>query len=520
MEHSIVTRNGDTAGPVGPTLTDGRAAPDDELARATESTFPAGSTAATPVPVRAPGIQAADFASFPVVARDCYVMGDEVARGGMGRITSARDRRTGRPVAIKELLARDAATRARFEREARLTARLQHPAIVPLYELGKWPSGEPFYSMKLVRGQPLDKMIADKRGLSERLDLLPNVVAIVDALAYAHSQRNIHRDLKPANVLLGDFGETLVIDWGLAKDLGASEPDAGRKVLPTSGSLTVDGDVVGTPAYMAPEQALGMPVDERADVYSLGALLYHVLAGERPYAECRTHDEVLRKLMKGPPVRGEKLYGHIIPSELMAIVTKAMARSPDGRYRTARELAIDLRRYIVQEGESRWLRAPSLGYLPGSLLAFAVAAAFTFLFQAPDWLQLGHTAQPKEALRTIFDLYLIPVVFSVIGVVWMHRWLRQHSPRLRDSLGYVRRGILPTILGLAWGLAFLAVAALGFGALKRTDGRFLGIGVFVVGLQIVIPAMIMFRNLRGGIGWLRSYHRDRRRGRRPGSSSP
>src|SRR4051812_8337629 len=137
----------------------------------------------------------------------------------MGRIVSARDLRLNRTVAIKELRVQSPELRARFEREALLTARLEHPSIVSIHEAGRWPSGEPFYAMKLVPGRPLDEVIAGATTLAKRLALLPHVVAVADALAYAHQQRVIHRDLKPQNVLVGEFGETVVIDWGLAKDL-------------------------------------------------------------------------------------------------------------------------------------------------------------------------------------------------------------------------------------------------------------------------------------------------------------
>src|SRR4051812_2271356 len=152
---------------------------------------------------------------LPYVPMTNYRPEREIARGGMGRIVAAEDLRLGRAVALKELIDPVAEQRGRFQREALITARLQHPGIVPVYEAGRWPSGDPFFAMKLVSGRPLDRVIAETATLADRLALLPRLAAAADAIAYAHSQRVIHRDLKPANVLIGEFGETVVIDWGL-----------------------------------------------------------------------------------------------------------------------------------------------------------------------------------------------------------------------------------------------------------------------------------------------------------------
>ena len=181
----------------------------------------------------------------------------------MGRILAAEDRRLGRPVVIKELLKTDPGRRRRFEREALITARLQHPSIVNVYEAGHWPSGEPFYTMNHVAGRTLDNVIAATRTLKDRLGLLAHVIRVAEALAYAHDQGIVHRDLKPSNILVGSFGETVVIDWGLAKDLTSSEDSDSFDGDSDSGSadLTVAGALMGTPAFMAPEQAEGKPVD-------------------------------------------------------------------------------------------------------------------------------------------------------------------------------------------------------------------------------------------------------------------
>ncbi|MGE5185130.1 MAG: protein kinase domain-containing protein [Acidobacteriota bacterium] len=287
---------------------------------------------------------ASDYGDLPQVDRQHYVIGGELAKGGMGRVLVARDRRLGRQVAIKELLPRNRHEVRRFEREARITARLQHPAIIHIYEAGTWPGGEPFYAMPKVEGESLDVVVGKCAGLHERIGLLPNVIAVADALAYAHSQRVIHRDLKPSNVLVGEFGETVVIDWGLAKDLGAPIDAADSTPLRAVGSDdTAAGGVIGTPAYMPPEQARGDAADLRSDVYSLGALLYKVLAGTAPYAGA-TANQVLDQVEAGPP-RAIDEREPATPPELVAIVGKAMARDPAHRYAHAGELAADLKRF-------------------------------------------------------------------------------------------------------------------------------------------------------------------------------
>ncbi len=287
-----------------------------------------------------------DLEALPSVDPSTYALGLEVARGGMGRILAARDLRVGRPVAVKELLGRNPLLAARFEREARVTARLQHPGIVPIYEIGKWPDGTPFYSMRMVDGRTLRDAIAAAPRLSARLVLLPAVIAAAEAVAFAHAQRVIHRDLTPSNVLVGAYGETVVIDWGLAKDLTVGEPDARGEIDGDSvanPSLTNVGAVVGTAMYMPPEQAHGDAVDERADVYALGAILYHVLAGVPPYAGASAA-ELLREVKAGPP-RPVDAIESTAPRDLVSIVEKAMARTPDARYPSARELSEELVRF-------------------------------------------------------------------------------------------------------------------------------------------------------------------------------
>jgi hypothetical protein len=285
-------------------------------------------------------------AELPVVERASYQIDGELARGGMGRIVRAVDQRIGRPVAIKEALSAEPAYLERFEREAVITARLQHPSIVPVYEAGRWPEGDPFYAMKLVAGRPLGEVIDDTRTVAERIALLPHVIGVCEALAYAHDRGIVHRDLKPGNVLVGDYGETVVIDWGLAKDLARPEVAGGADGAASSGGLDLTrvGSAMGTPAYMSPEQARGELVDARSDVYALGAILYHALCGAMPYQGASSASEILERLLAGPPPPLAERAAEV-PRELVAIVARAMARDAEARYPSARELAADLRRF-------------------------------------------------------------------------------------------------------------------------------------------------------------------------------
>ncbi|HEY4175402.1 MAG TPA: protein kinase [Kofleriaceae bacterium] len=333
---------------IAPTPAAGSMRPD--LGPAPRSQMATDATMAAPV--------VGDMPALPIVLTSAYATHDEIARGGMGRIVAATDQRLRRPVAIKELIEPSEDQLGRFQREAMITARLQHPGIVPVYEAGAWPSGEPFFAMKLVSGKPLDKVIAAAGTLEERLALLPRVAAAADAMAYAHSERVIHRDLKPANVLIGDFGETVVIDWGLAKDLDATDgiesvervlrasaSEKKRRPTETNATLTVAGAVMGTPAYMAPEQARGETVDERADVFALGAMLYHLLVGKPPY-DARTATDVIAAAAIGKVIPLEKREPGA-PADLVAIVHRAMEQEPRRRYANAGEIADELRRFMT-----------------------------------------------------------------------------------------------------------------------------------------------------------------------------
>ena len=389
-----------------------------------------------------------DLESLPRVDPAGYALGLEINRGGMGRILAARDLRVGRPVAVKELLGRAPKLAARFEREARVTARLQHPGIVPIYEIGQWPDGTPFYSMRMVLGRTLLEAIDAAPTLSARLALLPKVIAATEAVAFAHAQRVIHRDLTPSNVLVGAYGETVVIDWGLAKDLSQdAEPDPDDEDDPPAGGsterLTNAGAVIGTAAYMPPEQAHGAPVDERADVYALGAILYHLLAGAAPYRAKSTR-ELLRDVRTGPPPSiGELAPG--APRDLVSIVDKAMARELDARYPSARELTEELNRFqtgrmVAAHAYSGLERA--LRVLRRNRAVVSVAALALVLLGAMSTIAVTRVLRSRtEARETVRELLVEEGRVELLSgnplraLAYLHEAARQHTSS--PALGFL-----------------------------------------------------------------------------------
>jgi serine/threonine protein kinase/WD40 repeat protein len=294
----------------------------------------------------------------------------EYGKGGMGRVLLVHDQFLGREIALKELLlprektdsagAPESPMRettgmmARFLQEARITGQLEHPSIVPVYELGRRTDGTMYYTMKLVRGSTLSKAIREAGTLDKRLALLPNVVDLCHAIAYAHTRGVIHRDIKPSNAMIGEFGETVLLDWGLAKIKGTEDVYA-EKLQDTLALLQVEstskgihtrtGDALGTPNYMPPEQAEGriLELDERSDVYSMGALLYEVLTGTPPF-ERDSVERVLAQVISSKPRDIAELEPDA-PPELVAICVKAMAKRPDGRYPTMQAFRDEIIRF-------------------------------------------------------------------------------------------------------------------------------------------------------------------------------
>jgi serine/threonine protein kinase len=296
------------------------------------------------------------------------------ARGGLGAVFVALDAELNREVALKQILdhhADDANSRTRFVIEAEITGGLEHPGIVPVYGLGSYGDGRPYYAMRFIRGDSLKDAIAafhadstlkadpGKRSLAVR-KLLRRFVDVCNAIEYAHSRGVLHRDIKPANVVLGKHGETLVVDWGLAKPMGrpdSTSDAAERTLVPSSASgsaETLPGSALGTPAYMSPEQAAGdlEHLGPRSDVYSLGATLYCALTG-RPAFEGDDLGAILHAVQKGaftPP----RSLDPTIDRALEAVCLKAMATKPDGRYATARAMADEVERWAADEPVTAW----------------------------------------------------------------------------------------------------------------------------------------------------------------------
>jgi eukaryotic-like serine/threonine-protein kinase len=290
------------------------------------------------------------------------------ARGGLGAVFVALDAELHREVALKQILddhADDPESRARFLIEAEITGGLEHPGVVPVYGLGSYADGRPYYAMRFIRGDSLkeaaDRFHADaslkadpgRRSLELR-QLLRRFTDVCNAIDYAHSRGVLHRDIKPGNIIVGKHGETLVVDWGLAKAMGRTDPglESGeRALLPSSASSlagTLPGSALGTPAYMSPEQAEGdlEHLGTRSDVYSLGATLYYLLTGRPPMTG--EIGEVLGAVRRGdfPPPRR---HDATIDQALEAVCLKAMALRPADRFDSPRALAEDVERWMADE---------------------------------------------------------------------------------------------------------------------------------------------------------------------------
>ncbi len=375
------------------------------------------------------------------------------ARGGLGEVFVARDGELPREVAFKRLQprhAQDADSRARFVREAEITSRLDHPSIVPVYGLLHDDAGRPGYAMRLIQGESMSVAIgrlygsaagpaaaaerqADEAGdVADRGEVRPALsagqrrlalhrllgrfAAACHAVAYAHSQGVLHRDLKPANIMLGPYGETLVIDWGLAREVSA-ERAVGEPFVPLDLGVscveTRPGELLGTPAFMSPEQAAGdwKRVGPASDIYSLGATLYAILTGTTPFADTEPR-KLLASVRQGqfPPPRQRR---PDVPGALEAVCLRALALRPEDRYATAQALADDIDRWLADEPVTarrppwterlaRWIRRrPAWVHAGFTALLVATIAAVVLQFAHDRAGQAEQVARQRQYLSAV-----------------------------------------------------------------------------------------------------------------------
>lgn len=350
--------------------------------------------------------------------RSRYTLTHIHGEGGLGQVWLALDPNLQREIALKNIRpdkSADPAARKRFIREAQITGQLEHPNIVPVYEFERCDeAGQPYYTMRFLRGQSLQARIkayherrkAGKADPLELAQLLNAFVNVCQAINYAAGRGVVHRDLKPQNVMLGDFGEVIVLDWGLAKKMGSREADeeiaAIRGVESTALSATLRGEAVGTPAYMAPEQAGGRQqlVDALTDVYGLGAILFAILTGFPPHRgqetgqTVRDTKELLKRIATSESPR-PRLLNPSVPAALDAVCARAMAYEQKDRYASAADLARDVQRWLIDEPVSvyaepwthtltRWLRrrrAWALSIATALVLVTLVASGAALLIE-------------------------------------------------------------------------------------------------------------------------------------------
>ena len=344
-----------------------------------------------------------------------YIDVELVGAGGMGTVMIARDARLGREVAVKRVAADpdDVDAAARLAREASITARLEHPSIVPIYDAGLDPAGRAYYAMRLIRGRSLAEVIADTATLEARLSLVRAFLAMCQAMAYAHRHGVLHRDLKPANVMIGEFDEVYLVDWGLARELVEPEP--------------ADETLAGTPAYLAPERARGEVSTTASDVWSLGAILGEIVLGRGLMPASRL--ALLAQL--AAPTPPTWVWPERSPPELIAIAAKALAWAPADRYRDAAALAVDVSAYL----DGRRVEAH----------AYSTAELARRLIHAWRW----------QVAAVVAALVAGGVVLALTGSRIKGEERRAHAAEQRATAA-----LGDTRVALAWALEQSAVAAL------------------------------------------------------------
>ena len=409
-----------------------------------------------------------------------YALGEVIGRGGMGEVLLAHDRRIGRDIALKRLQtgAPGEAEIAHFLREARIQARLEHPAIAPVYELGRDSVGRPYFTMKRLAGTTLADVVTDGRVTRQRL--LRAFADVCRAIDFAHSRGVVHRDLKPANIMLGEFGEVYVLDWGIAHVLATAAPIAtadSERIAVTPAPY----QVVGTPGYMAPEQLENAEVGPAADVYSLGAILFEILTGEpvHPRGEDAIASTRAGQLIVSPALRRPE---RAIPPELDAVCAVALAPAPAARP-SARQLAARVQDYLDGDRDLDRRRVLAAAHLEQAREAARdPQSQMLALRNAGRALALDPTGNDAAALVT--NLMLAPP--------------QNRPPELDARLRAVDAKFgRNSALGAAYGLlAFFAFIPL----LIWSGVTSPVLGVVIYALDALLVAFI-FRFARGGGGW-------------------
>lgn len=480
-------------------------------------------------PSRADGVQSTataellqKLAQSPELDSNRYHLEGEIDRGGIGVILRIHDRHLNRRLAMKVLQERAAPrsaaeqkfahqTLGRFLEEAQVTSQLDHPGVVPVHELGLDHGGKVYFTMRLVKGRTAGEVFRQARTAQDGWTVtraLEVVLKICDTMAFAHDKGVLHRDLKPANVMVGRFGEVYVMDWGLAKVVGQDdkhdlrirtadlEPEsridtARRRDAAGEGEasvVTLDNQALGTPCYMSPEQAKSEVLDQRADVYAIGAMLYELLTGRAPYTVPGSRQDwrhVLAQVVEGPPARIEDL-AKDVPAELVAIAEKAMARDRELRYASALELAADLRAFLDQRSVKAyrtgalvelklWVRRNKslAASLAAALLILVAAVVVTSTLAKQNAVlakEKGDLAE-SETQAKLAEAAKVREFDQLAGVVWYERavanenelyppwphkieametWLREDAGKLlakrqeiEDTVNDLRKGALP-----------------------------------------------------------------------------
>jgi hypothetical protein len=414
--------------------------------------------------VSAPGEEESETADIAPPVDSRYQDRGELGRGGMGTVLRVEDDKLLRQAAMKVLdpqLARSPDYVRAFLEEAQITAQLEHPSVVPVHDIGPYPGGTCYFTMKLIEGQTLEQHLAGRAATlgspTTMHELLNIFLKLCDALAFAHSRGVLHCDLKPGNVMVGNFGEVYLMDWGLSRIIEVPGAQHRVRLSGASPRAVMQSGISGTPSYMAPEQARCREYTERTDIFGLGAILYFLVTGEPPFA-AETVEESLRRAAEAKFVPPEELRSDLgVPPGLSLIIKKAMAREPAERYQHVQELKHDVEVFlrggfhlstrVFAQGE-RLMNEGESGHSAylitrGSCVAYKmIDGVRTELRRMGPGSVVGEMALLLERPRTatveaLEELHTVEVTREMLHVglgidTWLGRMMRTLAERFRD----------------------------------------------------------------------------------------